>query len=375
MKKNLILFISLGIIFINLSAQKPGSGYLKLKYLKEFTFFQGNDTIAPFYMSEKPVTNREYITYLLWLASVYKDYPLNFYYAIPGLKWEALDLNWNDPDEIQLINLVVIKAKTESFVKDYMFNVRYIDYPVVGLTWEQASRFCRWLSDRYNEALLINEKILEFDSYQQRNECFTTEASLADQYIGTVHDVFVDPVTKEERMIQWSDKKLSPSFRLPATCEAAISQKPGGTALVPYRMFSFLDKWHESKSMGDNLFIINKADYDTYDNPLKLASYPDVQIPATSGEWYLDSNLEPPASHIVELFKRLGQKTLDYESMQIEKDSTGHMPYLLIGETPDAKPLIVENYANQNRIGKTTENSGKIFRVAVSAIKMAIIRP
>jgi len=46
------------------------------------------------------------------------------------------------------------------------------------------------------------------------------------------------------------------------------------------------------------------------------------------------------------------------------------MTYLIIGETPDGQPIIVENYVIKMKDRFSTENSGKLFRVAVSAVKV-----
>ena len=384
MKKILLSLMLISIVSGNLPAQKTGKSYMKMKDLKEFLFFPGNDSFAPYYMSSKPVTNREYITYLLWLSQVYERTPLTYYNAIPGLKREALGIKWNS-EELELINLNAVKAKTESFVKDYMFNAAYIDYPVIGLTWEQAGAFCRWLSDRYNEYLLLEEKTNRYDPDQKSQNCFTTEAYLAGQYEAIILKPYVDPVTKIERLLLWEDKKLFPSFRLPASHEIPADKKMIPTELKPYPMFSFLKTWYGSDFKEDRLNNYLNEFQNTYENPLKLASNPDIPVPANTGEWYLDSGIGSSPSSVTEIYKQLDQKELDpknlqvkidstgypyFEKNQFQKDPTGQMPFLLIGETANGQPVIVENFVNKSITSYTTENSGKIFRVAVSAIKI-----
>jgi hypothetical protein len=386
MKNFLFYLLFSGILLSNTTAQKTTKDFKKMKDLKEFSFFQGNDSLSPYYMSSKPVTNRDYITYLLWLSQVYKGKALTFYNAVPGLKWETLPLNWNDPDNLELINLNAIKSKTESFVKDYMFNATYIDYPVIGLSWEQASLFCRWLSDRYNEYLLIEDKIFEYDSYQQDESCFTTESYLSWQYEGLNRKTFMDPRTKMERKLMWEDKKLFPSFRLPSSQEIGGDLKSVKPQLLPYPMFAFLGKWWYQSTLNEDRLENYLFDYsDLYDNPLKLSANPKSTPPDITGEWFLDSNIGSSKSPVTEIYKQLGQKELDpqnikiilnsegtqaYGDFQLEKDSTGHMPFILIGETREGEPVIVENYVSTDFMNYGTKNSGKVFRVAVAAIRI-----
>jgi hypothetical protein len=376
MKKFYLLLFVLTHIFSNLSAQKPGKEYLKMKETKEFILFPGNEIIAPVNISLKPVTNREYIIYLLWLSKVYISYPEVLYNAIPGLKQAGVE-------EVFVNDLNYLKEKTEREIKDYLFNAKYIDYPVIGLTWFQASLFCRWLSDRYNENLLISNKLTGDDYYQIDDNCFTTETFLSGRYVGIIDHPIVDPVTKDGRPPLWEDKILFPSFRLPSVKETAACQKETTPELKPYPMFSFLRYRHKSFYRNDSL-VINFYFEDPSEIPLKLTSDQNASVPAVSGEWFLDSNLDKSGSAIPDIFNQLGQKELDYKNIQFPRDSTGqtdymssdlikdktgHMPFLLIGETTEGRPVIVKNYVNPNGDGNSIEKGRNIFRVAVSAIK------
>lgn len=40
-------------------------------------------------------------------------------------------------------------SKNDPMVKDYFFNPAYDNYPVVGVTWEQANAYCVWLTRKY----------------------------------------------------------------------------------------------------------------------------------------------------------------------------------------------------------------------------------
>ena len=57
-------------------------------------------------------------------------------------------------------------AYNEPYVQYYFRHPSYNDYPVVGVSWLQASDYCAWSTDRVNEGILIREGILKPDPNQ-----------------------------------------------------------------------------------------------------------------------------------------------------------------------------------------------------------------
>jgi formylglycine-generating enzyme required for sulfatase activity len=68
----------------------------------------------------------------------------------------------------------------EKFVNYYLRHPSYRDYPVVGVSWLQANDFCKWRTDRVNEAILVREGILKWH--------FADIANSQDGDIGAAND-------------------------------------------------------------------------------------------------------------------------------------------------------------------------------------------
>lgn len=160
-------------------------------------------TVSSFYMDETEVRNVDYREYLYWISRVYVDYPQVYKNALPDT------LVWRRP-----------LAYNEPYVQYYFRHPSYNEYPIVGVNWLQASDYCAWRTDRVNEKLLIDEKILSPDPNQINEENFNTEAYLAGQYEGIVNQNMpsLDP-NQESRRVVLEDGILLPRYRLPTEAE------------------------------------------------------------------------------------------------------------------------------------------------------------
>ncbi|HKK82541.1 MAG TPA: SUMF1/EgtB/PvdO family nonheme iron enzyme [Prolixibacteraceae bacterium] len=150
-------------------------------------------TVASFYMDETEVTNYDYRQYLAWLGSVYPNSNKQELATPDTLVWRS-PLAYNEP-----------------YVNNYLRHPSYSNYPVVGVSWEQAGEYCKWRTDRVNEYLLIENGFLTLDSTQQGSEVFTTEAYLSGEYEGI-------PGEKDEQ-VRWENGLLLPNYRLPTEAE------------------------------------------------------------------------------------------------------------------------------------------------------------
>jgi gliding motility-associated lipoprotein GldJ len=163
-------------------------------------------SVTSFYMDETEIRNIDYNFYLYWLGLIYEqDFPEVVRRAKPDeLAWRRVD------------------AYVEDMVKYYLTHPSYNDYPVVGVTWEQAMDYCTWRTDRLNENILIRAGFLQIDPAQTPDNHFNTAAFLDGQYTGLVRRQLPDmnPNAQERtRTVQLRDGILQPYFRLPTEAE------------------------------------------------------------------------------------------------------------------------------------------------------------
>jgi len=100
-------------------------------------------TVPSFYMDETEVSNINWLEYLHWLRTNFPDDQELYYNALPDtLVWRR-PLSYNEP-----------------YVNNYLRHPAFQDYPVVGVTWEQANDYCVWRTDRMNENILREKGIM-----------------------------------------------------------------------------------------------------------------------------------------------------------------------------------------------------------------------
>lgn len=163
-------------------------------------------TVSSFYMDETEVSNKQYGEFVYWMRRAYgEEYPEKVEFVMPDTA------TWRDR-----------LAWRESFVDYYFQSPSYQDYPVVGVTWEQAMAFCTWRTDRVNEKLLVDMGILMLDQENLGTNAFQTDVYLAGRYEGETRKGItnLDPTAGgEERQVRKSDGILYPYYRLPTEAE------------------------------------------------------------------------------------------------------------------------------------------------------------
>lgn len=100
--------------------------------------------VQSFYMDETEVTNLMYLEYLDWIKSVFPPENDNYKKIYNG----AL------PDTLVWRNRL---GFNEVMTNNYLRHPAYAEYPVVGVSWVQATEFSNWRTDRVNEFILEQE--------------------------------------------------------------------------------------------------------------------------------------------------------------------------------------------------------------------------
>ncbi len=318
-------------------------------------------TVSSFYMDETEVRNLDYLEYLYWMQRIYgTDYPEYVKKAQPDEMVWRTPLGFNEP-----------------MVENYLRHPAYREYPVVGVTWQQANDYCAWRTDRVNERILIDMGVLEVDPDQTNENNFNTEAYLAGQYEGLVREDLTDlnPSGAGTRKVRMEDGILLPKYRLPteAEWEYASLGLIGNTMyerVIERRIYPWnghITRTDDKNAYGDFManFKRGRGDYmgvagnlndaAQYTAPV-LAYWPNdyglYNMAGNVAEWVQDiyrpltvndaSDLNPFRGNVYKT------KETDSDGFIAEKDSLGRIKY---------RDVTVEETANRRNYRKANNNN------------------
>lgn len=186
-------------------------------------------TVNSFYIDRTEVANVHYREYIFWLNKVFDPA------ADPGYQ-QVIDAAM--PDTLVWRNELTYN---EPLVEYYFRHPSYNNYPVVGVSWEQAHDFCLWRSDRVNEGILIDKGYASQQGLQAQTgeENFSTKSYLLGLYIaqpGKTAASKRNPLKTAQgtprTTVNFEDGILLPEYRLPTEAEfeyaayGLISQNP-----------------------------------------------------------------------------------------------------------------------------------------------------
>ncbi len=182
--------------------------------------------VRSFYMDETEVTNAEYGLFLQYMKDVYPPEKENYRHIYNSIV----------PDTLVWRRSL---GNTNLLTETYFRNPAYADYPVVGVSWIQATKYCKWRTNAVNLKKLMDlgviKNVFKNDSIASVN--FDTEAYLADPYALFKGDstVYGKGLTvpgqdrKKEgfsgRHVTSTDGILAQKFRLPTEAEWEYAAK------------------------------------------------------------------------------------------------------------------------------------------------------
>jgi formylglycine-generating enzyme required for sulfatase activity len=223
-------------------------------------------SVQAFYLSDHEVTNLEYRAFIRWsktkMAHEYFVKKDDKYRNAKGEYNQDIPIDWNDSllqkalfkeenlgyyhnptfNHDSLMYTVTVNGKSEQIyiypdtnawqlgysycepmVLNYFWHPAYDYYPVVGVTWKQAQAYCQWRTDRLNEEVLIDAKVLDSHS-----DYFSVSEFLSD--------------TNNLEYTQM----LFPSFRLPTESEweyaATGINNPYKNSIYPWNSSELIDE-------------------------------------------------------------------------------------------------------------------------------------
>lgn len=125
--------------------------------------------VRSFFIGETEIANYHYREYLTWLKVVFppeeEQYKHIYEGSLPNPEVFNNKLSRNDFDN-----------------ETYLFSPEFSYYPVVGVTWLQASNYCDWLTDRANEKALMDKGILGKDYYTNEEYNYGSKYFDAESY-------------------------------------------------------------------------------------------------------------------------------------------------------------------------------------------------
>ena len=133
-----------------------GGGTFTMGLVKDDVMRDWNNTprrmqVSSFFIGETEITNYEYREYVTWLKFVFPASDPSFKNIYSGALPDTLV--WNN------------KLSRNDYSESYFRAPEYDYYPVVGVSWTQATRYCDWLTDRANEKALMDQGVIKKDFY------------------------------------------------------------------------------------------------------------------------------------------------------------------------------------------------------------------
>lgn len=208
------------------------------------------------FVDQTEITNLHYKEYLYWINSVYGNNHSKYLEAIPLREVWYYDSLFD----------------TKSSYPEYYFDYpAYDDYPMVGISYEQAINYSSWRSDRVLEIYLIRNDIIEYISSLDSNNMFTIEKYFNSEYLDYNPD-FSFPV---------------PIYSLPTTKDFQLYANNIKSENKQLKYATF-EQWHIDSATVDRVSSISYMDDNTklIHTIGNVAEMTNVKGIAKGGSWH-----------------------------------------------------------------------------------------
>ncbi|MEM6723982.1 MAG: SUMF1/EgtB/PvdO family nonheme iron enzyme [Bacteroidota bacterium] len=114
-----------------------------------------------FYVDETELTNIAYLEYLYWIGGTYGETSEVYLEALPDTTvWEQ------------------VGPLPDSYLEGYLRHPTFHDYPVVGISLEQAIAYSDWRTERVAESYLLHLGLIRSTGLTTPDQCFTIDRYL-----------------------------------------------------------------------------------------------------------------------------------------------------------------------------------------------------
>ena len=188
-------------------------------------------TVSSFYMDQYEIRNVDWREYSNWMKVVFgKAAPDLVKRSTPNVNTWREQLAYNEP-----------------YLQNYFSHPSFNNYPIVGVTWEQAVDYCAWRTDRVNELALVNAGIIQAPSFSKLDSLsydsirfsfvFSTQKYLLqNSYSPATGAKAKRRATLNSTKVDMSDGIMYSDYRLPTEAEweyAAYSISSDQNDIVP----------------------------------------------------------------------------------------------------------------------------------------------